>query len=80
MRNARRAYSSWSSATLGGTIVRAASEIWLGALPTATRAISASLSGVAKRRRGRDLIEREVAVAEGLVERRQLAQRLGRSR
>ena len=47
MRNARRSYSAWSSATLGGTIARAASEIWLGALPTATRASSASVSGVA---------------------------------
>ena len=27
MRNARRSYSSWSSATFGGTIERAASEI-----------------------------------------------------
>ena len=33
--------------------------------------------GRRERRRGRDLIERQVAVAEGLVERRQLAQRLG---
>ena len=34
--------------------------------------------GRRERRRGRDLIERQVAVAEGLVERRQLTQRLGR--
>ena len=47
MRSARRSYSALSSATVGGTILRAASEIWLGALPTAMRAISASLSGVA---------------------------------
>ena len=47
MLNARRAYSAWSSATTGGASVRAASPIALGGLPTATRASSASLSGVA---------------------------------
>ena len=47
MLSARRAYSAWSSATTGGASVRAASPIALGGLPTATRASSASLSGVA---------------------------------
>ena len=47
MLNARRAYSAWSSATTGGASVRATSPIALGGLPTATRASSASLSGVA---------------------------------
>ncbi len=47
MLSARRAYSASSSATVGGTIVRAASAISLGGLPTATRASSASLAGVA---------------------------------
>ena len=47
MLNARRAYNASSSATTGGASVRAASPIALGGLPTATRASSASLSGVA---------------------------------
>ena len=47
MLSARCSYSAWSSSTAGGTSVRAASAIALGALPTATRAISASLAGVA---------------------------------
>ena len=47
MLNARRAYSAWSSSTLGGASVRAVNAIALGGLPTATRASSPSLSGVA---------------------------------
>ena len=47
MLNARRPYSASSSATTGGTSVRATSAIALGGLPTATRASSASLAGVA---------------------------------
>ncbi len=47
MLSARRAYSAWSSATTGGTILRAASAISLGGLPIASRASRASLSAVA---------------------------------
>ncbi len=45
--NARRAYNAWSSSTTGGASVRATNAIALGGLPIATRASSASLSGVA---------------------------------
>jgi hypothetical protein len=61
---------------LGGTIVRAASEIWLGALPTARRAISASLSGVAKGVAAATWSSVERAGAEGVVERGQVAERV----
>ncbi len=47
IRNPRRAYSAWSSATSGGLMTRARRSISRGALPTAMRASSASVSGVA---------------------------------
>ena len=49
MLNARRSYNALSSTTVGGLSVRATSAIALGALPTATRASCASVSGVACR-------------------------------
>ena len=80
MLSARRSYSASSSSTLGGASVRATSAISPGAFPTATRANSASVSGVANSGGGCDLVERQRARAERAVECGQAAQRAARAR
>ena len=76
MLSARRSYNAWSSATAGGASLRAATDMALGALPSATRASSASLSGVANSAAAATWSRCQRAGAEGVVERGQVAQRV----
>ena len=77
MPSARRAYSTWSSSTAGGASVRAASAMALGALPTAARASFGIGAGSRELRGCGDLIERQHACAQRMVECGQAPERAG---
>ena len=76
MRSERRLYSASSSAAVGGLSSRTARAISPGALPTARRAICGVGLGGGVLERCRALVERQLAGAHRVADRRLLTQRL----